>query len=194
MKIQLGKLPYVYPIPITLVGANVHGKPNFEVIGDMGLMGINPALVIISSHRDHYTNTGILENNTFSINFPTVSMLTKTDYCGTVSGRDVDKSTLFEIFYGETGTAPMIIECPVSMECRVVKEFSIQHRQMFLGEVVQCFASEEFVREKNGEKALADLTRLGPILYALDNRYYRIGEIIGEGYREAEKLKGDNNK
>lgn len=188
MKIALGKLPYVYPIPITLVGANVHGKPNFAEIGDLGLMGINPALVCISSHRDHYTNIGILENGTFSLNFPTTSMLAKTDYCGVVSGRDVEKSALFEVFYGETGTAPLIAECPVGLECRVVKEFSIQHRQMFVGEVVQCYASEEFVCEQNGRKVLADLTRLDPVLYALDNRYYSIGRPVGIGHQEAKKV------
>lgn len=191
MKIALGKLPYVYPIPITLVGANVHGRPNYVTIGDLGLMGINPALVMISSHRDHYTNIGILENGTFSINFPTTSMLAKTDTCGVVSGREVDKSALFETFYGETGSAPLIAECPLGLECRVLQEFSVQHRQMFLGEVVQCYASEEFVSEKDGRKSIADLTRLDPILYALDNRYYSIGLPIGIGYQEAKKQKGE---
>ncbi len=191
MKIALGKLPYVYPIPITLVGANVHGKPNFVEIGDLGLMGINPALVVISSHRDHYTNLGILENGTFSINFPTTAMISRTDYCGVVSGRSFDKATLFEVFYGETGTAPLIAECPVGLECRMVQEFTIQHRQMFIGEVVQCYASEEFVNEKDGRIVLAELTRLDPILYALDNLYYSIGKPIGVGYHEAKKAKGE---
>jgi flavin reductase (DIM6/NTAB) family NADH-FMN oxidoreductase RutF len=191
MKVKLGSLPYVYPIPITLVGANVDGKPNFETIGDTGLMGINPPLVFVSSHRDHYTNIGILANRTFSINFPTTAMLTRVDYCGTVSGREVDKAALFEVFYGETGTAPMIAECPVSLECRVLQEFSVQHRQAFVGEVVQCFASQEFVGEQDGRKVLADLTQLDPILYALDNRYYRIGGPIGIGYQEARRMKGE---
>lgn len=191
MKIKLGSLPYVYPIPITLVGANVDGRANFETIGDTGLMGINPPLVFVSSHRDHYTNAGILANRTFSINFPTTAMLTKVDYCGTVSGREADKAALFEIFYGETGTAPMIAECPLSLECQVVKEFSLQHRQIFVGEVVQCFASEEFVSKQDGHKLLADLVQLDPILYALDNHYYRVGGVIGIGYQEAAKMKGD---
>lgn len=191
MKIKLGKLPYIYPIPITLVGANVHGKPNYLTIGDTGLMGINPALVYISSHRDHYTNIGILENGTFSINFPSTSLLAKTDYCGTISGREVDKAALFETFYGETDSAPMITECPVNLECRVVKEFSIEHRQIFIGEVMQCFGSEEFVHEKGGHKLVADLTRLDPILYALDNRYYSIGSPIGIGYQEAKNSEGE---
>jgi len=193
MKIKLGSLPYVYPIPITLVGADVHSKPNYVTIGDTGLMGINPPLVYVSSHKDHYTNLGILENGTFSINFPTARMLARVDYCGVVSGREVDKAALFETFYGVTGSAPMIVECPVSLECRVVKEFSIQHRQIFVGEVVETYASEEFVHEKDGRKLLSDLTQLDPILYALDNQYYRVGAPIGVGYQEAVKFKGDAN-
>jgi flavin reductase (DIM6/NTAB) family NADH-FMN oxidoreductase RutF len=189
MKIPIGKNPYVYPIPIALLGANVKGKPNYETVGDFGLMGINPALVCVSSHRDHYTNIGILENGTFSLNFPQTKMLTVTDYCGIVSGAEVDKSALFDNFYGELKTAPMIRECPVSLECRVLHEYSVLHRQMFIAEVNCAYADEEYVEEHNGKKQIADLTRLDPILYALDNRYYSIGQTIGVGYKEGRQLK-----
>lgn len=189
MKVELGAVPLVYPIPIILAGANVHGKPNFATLGDCGIMGINPPLVYISSHKEHHTNQGILENETYSINFPTTRMLAVTDYCGLVSGSQVDKSVLFETFYGELGTAPMIAECPVNLECRVVKEFSIQHRQIFVGEVVQAYVDEEFVVDRGERKGVADMTRLDPIIYALDNRYYRIGETIGLGYQEGKDFK-----
>jgi flavin reductase (DIM6/NTAB) family NADH-FMN oxidoreductase RutF len=112
-----------------------------------------------------------------------------TDYCGMVSGRDVDKSVLFETFYGELGTAPMIKGCPVNLECRVIKEFSIQHRQIFVGEVVQTYVAEEFVVERGGRRGIADMTRLDPIIYALDNRYYKIGEPIGFGYNEGKDFR-----
>ncbi len=192
MKTKIGRVPYIYPIPITLLGAAVHRKPNFATIGDCGLMGINPPLVYVSSHREHHTNVGILENGTFSINFPTTRMLAVTDYCGTVSGRDVDKAALFEVFYGELQTAPMIQACPVNLECRVVKEFSIQHRQVFVAEVVQTYIDESLITEQDGRKVVADLTRLDPIIYALDNRYYRIGEPIGTGYQESRKMQQES--
>lgn len=188
MKINLGALPYVYPVPIVLVGALVDGAPNFVTIGDCGLMGIRPPLVFVSSHRDHYTNRGILAHQTYSINLPTTEMLVVTDYCGTVSGREVDKGALFETFTGELETAPMIAQCPVNLECRVVKEFSIEHRQIFVGQVVATHVSEQYVTERNGKREIADLTQLDPILYALDNRYYRVGEPIGVGYAEASKF------
>jgi flavin reductase (DIM6/NTAB) family NADH-FMN oxidoreductase RutF len=189
-KIEFGQVPLVYPIPIVLAGANVRGRPNYVTLGDCGIMGIKPPLVYISSHRDHYTNGGILENKTFSVNLPSTDMLPVTDYCGIVSGRDVDKSTLFESFYGSLGTAPMIRACPVNLECRVVQEFCIEHRQVFVGQVVQVYVDEEMVIETQGRRLIADMTRLDPIIYGLDNRYYRIGEPIGVGYQEGRQFEG----
>jgi flavin reductase (DIM6/NTAB) family NADH-FMN oxidoreductase RutF len=188
MKIKIGSIPYIYPVPIVLAGANVNGKPNFETVGDVGLMGIKPPIVFISSGNDHYTNQGILESGTFSINFPTTEMLAVVDYCGQISGRDMDKGALFEVFYGDLETAPLIATCPVNLECRVIQEFSIQHRQIFIGEVVQAHVDEKFVEVQGDRKTIADLGQLDPILYALDNRYYKIGPVIGKGYQEAKKL------
>jgi flavin reductase (DIM6/NTAB) family NADH-FMN oxidoreductase RutF len=189
LKVKLGPRPLVYPIPIVIGGANVHGKPNWVLLGDTGLMGVNPPLIYISLHRDHYTTIGVLENRTFSVNIPHTGMLADADYCGTVSGAKVDKSGLFQAFYGDTGTAPMAEECPVNLECRVVHDFSIQHRHIFVGEVVQAYAGEQYVEERDGKKGLIDMTRLDPILYSLDNQYYSAGKRIGEGYREAGKRK-----
>jgi flavin reductase (DIM6/NTAB) family NADH-FMN oxidoreductase RutF len=194
MKTKLGAIPWIYPIPIILAGANVQKRPNFATLGDVGIMGINPPIVFISSHVNHYTNQGVIENQSFSINLPTTEMLTVTDYCGTVSGQQIDKSVLFTTFYGELGTAPMIQDCPVNLECKVIKEFCVQHRQIFVGEVVQTYIDSVFVIEVEGRKAIADMTRLDPIIYALDNKYYKIGESIGVGYQEAKKFKPDLNK
>ncbi|MFX0050401.1 MAG: flavin reductase family protein [Candidatus Hodarchaeota archaeon] len=187
-KIEFGQIPLIYPIPIILAGALVHNKPNFAELGDVGIMGIKPPIVYISSGKDHYTNIGILEHGTFSINFPSTKLLSKTDYCGTVSGHNVDKSQLFEVFFGELETAPLIQECPVNLECKVIKKFSIQHRQIFIGEVMQSYVNKEFVIESEGRKRIVDMTKLDPIIYALDNRYYNIGEPIGVGYQEGEKI------
>ena len=188
-KVKFGKIPIVYPIPIVLAGALVDDKPNFEELGDIAVMGINPALICISSGKNHHTNKGILEHEAFSINFPSTDMMAVTDYCGVVSGKNIDKSVLFEVFYGDLETAPMIKKCPVNLECKVIKEFSIQHRQIFVADVIQAYVSDKFVSEVDGKKKIADLTKLDPIMYALDNKYYKIGEPIGQGYRECGEYK-----
>jgi flavin reductase (DIM6/NTAB) family NADH-FMN oxidoreductase RutF len=191
MKIKFGAVSLVYPIPIILAGANVNGKPNFATLGDCGIMGIRPPIVYVSLNHDHYTTQGILENGTYSINIPTTEILAVTDYCGIVSGKDVDKSNLFETFYGELGTAPLIEQCPVNLECRVIKEFAIQHRHIFVGEVVQAYVEEKFAREKDGRRVIAAMPLLDPIIYALDNQYYKIGEVIGVGYGEGKSFRRD---
>ena len=158
MKIKMGEMPLVYPVPIVLAGANVKGKPNYVTLGDLRDHGdSSPRWCIISLHREHFTTQGVLENKTFSVNLPSTDMLEVTDYCGIVSGRDVDKGALFESFYGELETAPMIADCPVNLECRMVHEFSIEHRQIFVGWVVQAHVDEAFVIQGEGRPKIAPL-------------------------------------
>ncbi len=77
-------------------------------------------------NKRHYTNTGIRKNGTFSVNIPSAEMVKETDYCGLLSGKDVDKAELFENFYGKLWTAPMIEECPLNIECRLIKTVTFQ--------------------------------------------------------------------
>ena len=183
-KVKLGAVPLVYPIPIVLVGATVDGIANFTEVGDCAVMGINPALVTISLSATHHTTKGIDTTGTFSINFPSTQMLSLADYCGMVSGRDIDKSKLFSTFRGEHTGAPLIEDCPVGLECRVLEIVQVKHRRLFIAEVVECYVSHQFVDTIDGKQRVADLSRLDPVIYALDNRYYEIGGTIGTGYRE----------
>lgn len=188
MKVKTKPIPLIYPIPIILAGANVHAKPNYVLIGDVGIMGLNPPLVYISSHVNHYTNIGILQNNTFSINIPDTSLIEKADFCGLVSGSEVDKAALFTTIYGELNTAPMIEECPVSLECEVVKEFCIEQRQIFVGKVAATYIQDDFIDTAGDGTTLAQMTAFDPIIYGLDNLYYSIGTPIGTGFSEGQRL------
>jgi hypothetical protein len=46
-------------------------------------------------------------------------MINKTDYWGLVSGRKIDKSKIFDVFYAGFEGAPLIKECPVCMAFKV---------------------------------------------------------------------------
>jgi len=183
-KVKLGAVPLVYPIPIVLVGVTVDGAANFTEVGDCAVMGIDPALVTISLSASHHTTKGIDDKGVFSVNSPSTQMLSLADYCGMESGRDVDKGALFEIFQGENTSAPLIADCPVGLECQVLDVVQVEHRRLFIAKVVECYVSQQFVEAVDGEHSVADLSKLDPIIYALDNRYYKIGDAIGTGYRE----------
>jgi flavin reductase (DIM6/NTAB) family NADH-FMN oxidoreductase RutF len=188
MKHEFGAIPMIYPIPMILVGTMVQDEPNFTLIGDCGIMGLHPPILSISLHEEHYSTLGIVRNGEFSLNIPDTDMLQKADYCGSVSGRDQSKSDLFEVFTGPLPNAPMIVSCPVNLACRVIKEFTIGSRHIFIGEVVQCYVSDDYVEERDDKRAVAQLSRLDPIIYALDNKYYSIGDVIGSGYQEGNAL------
>jgi hypothetical protein len=46
-----------------------------------------------------------------------------------------------------------------------------------------------YVTTQDGRTQIAGLVQLDPVLYALDNRYYRVAGPIAMGYQEAEKLR-----
>ncbi len=119
-KIKAGSFNPLPIVPIVLVGANVNKKPNYMTVGFVNGVNIKPAIICVSLNKKHYTPKGIIDNGTFSINIPNTDYAAETDYCGLVSGKTTDKSTIFTTFYGELETAPMIEEFPITCECKYI--------------------------------------------------------------------------
>ena len=171
MKTELGAKNCLYPLPTVLVGALVRGRPNYMTLAHVGIMDLKT--VSLGMNKTHYTKAGIFENRTFSVNIPSEDMVEKTDYCGLVSGRTVDKSALFKTFYGKLRTAPMIEECPVNMECRLVKNVDFPAHDVFMGEVVATYCDDAVL---DGMGRL-DYALLKPILFTMgDAGYWKLGE------------------
>ena len=120
-KIMMGSEILVYPLPIFLIGADVNDKPNFMAAGACGIVNIDPPMISVAVRPHRYTHKGISQNLTFSVNIPSIDLVKETDYCGITSGTKVDKVTAcqFKVFYGRLGTAPLIEQCPINLECNV---------------------------------------------------------------------------
>ena len=178
MKVELGPKNYLYPALVVLVGANINGKPNYTPVAHTGLM-INRSSVALTSNS--HSNKGIKENGTFSINIPSQEQLILTDYCGLVSGRDTDKGALFTNFYGELGTAPMIEECPLNMECKVVETTVSPFARstpadVYIAEIIATYCNEDVLTDGK-----FDLIKAKPyFISARDLFYYGLGERIAK--------------
>ena len=83
-KKNIGSKPALYPMPVTVVGAEVNGKVNWLLVAHVGIIGHNRILVSMSDK--HYTNQGIIESRKLSVNLVDRKMLPKADYVGSVSG------------------------------------------------------------------------------------------------------------
>jgi len=185
MKISLGVRNCLYPMLTTLVGANVNGKPNYITIAHVGIMTLQS--ISLGMGKSHYTNAGIKENGTFSVNIPSVDMVKQTDYCGIVSGKKVNKAKLFETFYGKLKTAPMIKECPINMECKLVQTVDFPQHDVFIGEVVETHCDERYLTE-----GVVDVSKVHPILFVMNDRsYWELGGRLAKAWSIGNELKRD---
>lgn len=178
-KVKLGPKTFLYPMPTVLVGAEVGGKANYLTVAYCGIVQHKPAMVAVTLGRGHHTNQGIREHATFSVNIPPTRMVEVTDWIGMNSGASVDKSGVFESFYGVLGTAPMIRECPLNLECRLVKTVDFGGmNEIFIGEIAEVYADPDVLTG-----GLPDLRKLDPIVFSMhDNTYWKVGEAVGRAW------------
>lgn len=182
MKIKKKALNALYPTPTVIVGANVNGKPNFITIAHIGIMTLKT--VSLGINKIHYTNSGIKENNGFSINIPSESLVVETDYCGIASGKNSDKSKLFKVFYGELPNTPMIDECLVNMECRLLNVIDMSSHEVFVGEVVNTYADESVITEEQ-----IDISKIKPLLFDMSSKkYWSLGSEVAKCWSIGKKL------
>ena len=136
-----------YPMPVCLVGAKVKGRPNFMAVAWVSKVNGVPPMMMVSLAKEQYTAEGIKENGVFSINFPGKGFVAETDFCGLVSGRNVDKSHVFNVQYGELEIAPMISECPICFELKLRETIELTNTRIFVGEIIAAYADEEYVTD-----------------------------------------------
>jgi flavin reductase (DIM6/NTAB) family NADH-FMN oxidoreductase RutF len=180
-KQKLGPQPLLYPLPVVLVGANVEGRPNFQVVSWCGIASFSPATVTIGLSPERHTLKGLLEHKTFSVNVASTDMLSDVDYCGIHSGKDVDKSALFEVFYGILDTAPLIDRCPINLECKVVDSRSVGSHVLILGEIVETYVGNDCMSDGR-----PDMDKIKPILFSIGSMaYHCVGPEIGVAYKVA---------
>jgi flavin reductase (DIM6/NTAB) family NADH-FMN oxidoreductase RutF len=184
-KINIGNNVFIYPMPVTLVGATVEDKANFMAVGWVSRVNYAPPMLAIALSKTHYTNVGIRENKTFSVNLPHADLMEQTDYCGLVSGKRTDKSSVFEVFYGELKTAPMIKKCPLCLECKLVDIHELPSNDLFIGEIVGAYTEEGYLTDGK-----PDIRKLNPLVLTMpDNSYWTIGQHAGKAWSVGKRLK-----
>lgn len=173
-KKNIGSKLALYPMPVTVVGAEVKGKVNWLLVAHVGIIGHDRILVSMSDR--HYTNQGIIESRKLSINLVDREMLHEADYVGSVSGASVDKSGMFDFHWGENGS-PVIDASPLVMECNVVDIYKSDGFDNFICSIANTYAAPEVLDDKGA----LDYTRLKPVLFEFPTySYVATGEVIGK--------------
>jgi flavin reductase (DIM6/NTAB) family NADH-FMN oxidoreductase RutF len=183
-KIEIGADRLHYPMPCSLIGANVDGRPNYLTVAWFSMANPKPAYVMVAMNKAHYTNAGVKANGAFSVNIPSAEWVEKMDYCGLVSGRKVDKSGLFVTFYGKLKTAPMIQECAFNAECRLVQTVDLPMEEIFIGEIVGAYCEERYLTN-----SVPDMRKINPLLLLISQKMYTaLGPDVAPAWEVGKRL------
>jgi len=174
MKKDIGNALALYPTPLTVVGAMVNGKPNYVMVGHLGIIGHDR--IMVSLAKPHYTNSGIKETRSLTVSMVSEEMLPKADLVGCVSGHKEDKSGVFSYHAGKTG-APVIEESPLVMECEVDDIYETEGFESFICKIVSVYADESIL----GADGKIDYNTFKPVLFEMPTyKYLRTGDVIGD--------------
>jgi flavin reductase (DIM6/NTAB) family NADH-FMN oxidoreductase RutF len=169
----------VYPLPAALISCgSTPEEYNVMTVSWLGTICSDPPMVYISVRPGRNSYGIIKKNGEFVINLTTVEMAEVTDWCGVKSGRELDKfkeSGLTPI-PAKVVNCPVVAESPVSIECKVKEVRPLGTHDMFIADVVNIMADDQYIDPKTGA---FDLASSGLLVYSHGN-YYAMGKKIGK--------------
>ena len=190
-KVQWKGGTFIYPIPAVMVSCGTMEESNIITVAWTGILNTNPAMCYISVRPERYSHDIIKKNGEFAINLTTRQLAYATDWCGVKSGRDVDKFKEMKLTKERANIikAPLIKECPVSVECKVKEIVPLGSHDMFIAEIVAIDADEKYIDEKGA----FNISKCDLIAYA-NGGYYPLESRIGKfGYSVQKKSKTAKN-
>ncbi|MFC1808182.1 flavin reductase family protein [Candidatus Omnitrophota bacterium] len=179
-------------LPVALIGSKMDGQVNFMTAAWFTRLEVDPYLFGVSIQKQHFTHAAIMKNKAFSINIPTTEMIPKVDAVGMLSGREYDKSEVFDIFYGDNENVPMVDGSIISIECKLVNTVSLVERDekhprahsLIIGEVVNVWASKATLDDKG-----LNFKDYGPVYWSWSPMsYWSIGDKVAQAWN------GENRK
>ena len=186
VKIEKDPRAAVYPAPAALVSTyDENGKPNAMTAAWIANICAEPPTVVVGIRDNRYTFELMEKSGCFGVNIPNSKIVKETDYFGVVSGRDTDKfeETGLTVFEGKEVKVPLILECPINVECKIIKIVKIGSHSAFFGEVLKVYYDEKMINEKGApDILLADTLAYGT------GKYYTLKEAIGNyGFSKKEE-------
>ena len=129
---------FIEPGPVVMV-STMNGKtPNIMTMSWHMMVDFEPPiLACVISNRD-YTFEILKKSKECVVNIPTVKLVKQVVACGNTSGREVDKFRKFMLTPSKASCvrAPLIDECFVNLECKVIDMKMANKYNIFIMEVV----------------------------------------------------------
>jgi flavin reductase (DIM6/NTAB) family NADH-FMN oxidoreductase RutF len=138
------------PMPDILVSCrNKEGKDNALAVGYACNCSYDPPMVMVGIVPSRFSYNMIKDTGVFVVNLVTEELRKEYTYLGSHSGSNEEKLDVLGMKKGEgvKVNAPILLDCPVSIECTVVDSIKTGSHEMFVGKVEYIHAKDELINE-----------------------------------------------
>ncbi len=166
----------IAPIPAVMVSCGDMEKSNIITVAWCGITNTVPPKTYVSIRPSRYSYNIIKESGEFVINLVPATLAKKADFCGIYTGKKVDKFQKCEFTKEKSSkiSAPMIGECPISIECKVTDIIPLGSHHMFLADILAVNVEKGMLE---GDKLCINRAHLCAFAHG---EYYKLGERIGK--------------
>ena len=121
---------------------DLNGRDNALVVAYCGNCSFDPPMVMVGIVPSRFSHHMVKESGCFVVNLPCKDNKALYDYVGSQSGKDGDKLKAVgaKVSNAKTIDAPVLDECPVNIECKVVNSIMTGSHEMFIGEITHVHA------------------------------------------------------
>ena len=149
-KKEANKKGALQPAPKVLVSCRgLNGENNALAVGYCGNCSYAPPMVMVGIVPTRYSYQMIKDSGCFVVIIADENYKEAFSYLGKVSKRDSDKLKDMNINLenGKIVNAPILVDCPVNIECTVVDSIMTGSHEMFIGKVEYVHAEVSLVDE-----------------------------------------------
>ena len=164
------------PLPPVMVTCGDMENSNIITVAWAGIINTHPPKVSISVRPNRHSYGMIKERGEFVINLTPARLIRAADYCGMYTGAKVDKfkETGLHKEAAQTVAAPLIAECPLSLECKVTDILPQGTHDLFLAEVTTVNVDESLLDDKG--KLCMERADLAAFAHG---EYFSLGKSLG---------------
>jgi flavin reductase (DIM6/NTAB) family NADH-FMN oxidoreductase RutF len=161
------------PERIVWAVAEYEGKRSICPLGWKMNTSISPPMMAISVAPSRFTHELILKSGEFVLAWPGEELAEATLFCGTCSGRNVDKfkETGLTPIRGEFVKAPLVKECIANLECKVMGQLTTGDHTIFAGEILAVWINE------HPSRLLCSIDNSSGYEFILEKKGYRFGVV-----------------
>jgi flavin reductase (DIM6/NTAB) family NADH-FMN oxidoreductase RutF len=149
-KLEIQPAAILFPSLVTLVTAyDEKNHPQGFLNTWITNASRNPPTIIVITKRERNTFNSIIKTKSFGVNIVCRELVEIADFFGHNSGKDVDKfqKCNLTILDGKKVHVPIIKECPINFECKLVEQIDIADTVMLIGEVLKSYVNKEVLNE-----------------------------------------------